>query len=169
MLKRNFLIKSFAVGLFFLLTSTQATWARDLQGHVGVGYNSEFSNSYANGYRIPGISLKYTMTRDLALEAIIGFATTSPSNSVTAAKLMRNLLFETNLNFYMMGGFGIINSNSKPGVALLAGVGLEFFIPGLESLGFAVETGASFDNSSGTYAIKTLGVSFLDAGIHFYF
>jgi hypothetical protein len=39
----------------------------------------------------------------------------------------------------------------------------------LESLGFAMETGASLDNLSGSFALKTLGVSFLNAGIHFYF
>ncbi|MEO7162901.1 MAG: hypothetical protein ABI041_08275 [Bdellovibrionia bacterium] len=144
-------------------------WAKDLEGRVGIGYNSEFANSYANGFRVPGISVKYTLSRDLALEGIIGVATTSPSNSVTAGKIFRNVYFETNVNFYVMGGFGVINSNSLAGVEFLAGVGVEFFLPGIESLGFAMETGATFDNGSGGYAIKTLGVSFLDAGIHFYF
>ena len=68
-----------------------------------------------------------------------------------------------------MGGLGIINSNNIPGIEFLMGVGVEFFIPGLESLGLSMETGATFDNGNGNYAIKTLGVSFLDAGIHFYF
>ena len=40
----------------------------------------------------------------------------------------------------------------------------------LRRLGFAVETGALFENvSTGSFVLKTLGVSFLDAGIHFYF
>jgi hypothetical protein len=68
-----------------------------------------------------------------------------------------------------MAGFGILNMNNQGGVDLIAGFGAEFFVPGVESLGFAIETGASFDNGSGSYALKTLGVSFLDAGIHFYF
>ncbi|MEO5970037.1 MAG: hypothetical protein ABIQ95_08925 [Bdellovibrionia bacterium] len=155
--------------LTFCSLNSKMGWAKDLEGRVGIGYNSEFANSYANGFRVPGISVKYTLSRDLALEGIIGVATTSPSNSVTAGKIFRNVYFETNVNFYVMGGFGVINSNSLAGVEFLAGVGVEFFLPGIESLGFAMETGATFDNGSGGYAIKTLGVSFLDAGIHFYF
>jgi hypothetical protein len=86
-----------------------------------------------------------------------------------AAKLFRNLFFEPNLNFYFMGGFGILNSNNIGGIELLTGMGIEFFLPAIESVGFSVEMGATFDNSTGEYAIKTLGASFLDAGIHFYF
>jgi len=147
----------------------KTSWARNMEGRLGIGYNSEFANSNANGFRVPGVSAKYGLTRDVALEGILGFATTAPLNSVTAAKIFRNLFFENNLNFYFMGGLGIINSNSIAGVEFLAGVGAEFFIPGLESLGFSMETGVTFDNGSGAYAIRTLGVSFLDAGIHFYF
>ena len=47
--------------------------------------------------------------------------------------------------------------------------GVEAFIPGIESLGFSMETGASFNNLSGSYAVQTMGVSFLNAGMHFYF
>jgi hypothetical protein len=39
----------------------------------------------------------------------------------------------------------------------------------VESLSFSMETGASFDNLSGSFVIETLGVSFLNAGMHFYF
>ena len=42
-------------------------------------------------------------------------------------------------------------------------------MPGVESLGLTVETGASFGNLSGSFVLRTMGVSFLDAGIHFYF
>jgi hypothetical protein len=140
-----------------------------MHGRLGVGYNSEFANSYAGSRRLPGVSVKYSATRDIALEGIIGIATTSPSNSVTGIKFFKNIFFETNLNFYFMLGGGIINANQQLGGELLGGFGAEFFIPGVDSLGFSVETGASFNNASGSYALETLGVSFLDAGIHFYF
>ena len=57
----------------------------------------------------------------------------------------------------------------RSGIELMTGFGTEFFIPGIESLGFAVETGGTFDNLTGSFILRTLGVSFLDAGIHFYF
>ena len=115
------------------------------------------------------MSAKYAFTKDIAGELIVGLSTASPVNSVDAVKFFKNVFLETNLNFYFMLGGGLVSANSHSGAEFLAGLGLEFFIPGLESLGFAVETGGSFDNVSGSFALKTLGVSFLDAGIHFYF
>jgi hypothetical protein len=145
------------------------TFGRDMQARLGLGYNSEFGNAYANGYRIPAVSLKYGLTRDLAVEALAGFTTASPNNSVTAAKVFKNIFFEPNLNFYFTLGLGLMTANSQAGVALLTGFGVEFFIPGIESLGFCMETGVMYDNGSGSYAIRTLGTSFFDAGMHFYF
>lgn len=151
-----------------LLLSFSSAQARDLQGRLGLGYNSEFANLNTY-YGVPGVSLKYALTRDLAFEGVIGIATTSPSNTVTALKLFKNLFFETNLNFYGMLGGGIVSANSKSGAQFIGGFGAEFFIPGVESLGFSMETGGSFDRLSGSYVFRTLGVSFLNAGMHFYF
>jgi hypothetical protein len=156
-------------GLVLCFLTAPRAYSRDLQGRLGVGFNSEFANAYANGFRIPGASVKYALTRDIAVEGILGIATTTPSNSVVAAKIFKTLFFETNLNFYSMAGLGLINVNSLSGIQLITGFGVEFFMPGLESLGFSMETGISFDNATGSYAIHTLGFSFLDAGIHFYF
>lgn len=142
--------------------------ARDLQGRMGLGYNSQFANtSLLNG--VPAVSLKYAFTRDIAIEPVLGVATTSPANSVTALKLYKNLFFETNLNFYFVLGGGIISGSSKSSAQFLSGFGAEFFIPGLESLGLSFETGASFDNTSGSFVFKTMGVTFLNAGMRFYF
>jgi len=142
--------------------------ARELQGRLGLGYNSEFANSTASE-RVPGVSLKYGLTRDIAIEGIVGLATSSPANSVTAVKFFKNLFFETNLNFYFMLGGGLLSARNHTGAEFLGGLGAEFFVPGVESLGFSMETGGSFNNISGSFALKTIGVSFLDAGIHFYF
>ncbi|MGK5083788.1 hypothetical protein WDW37_10840 [Bdellovibrionota bacterium FG-1] len=150
-----------------LLPSSDAL-ARDLQGRLGLGYNAEFANS-SLGARVPGISIKYALTRDIASELVAGIATTSPINTVTGVKFFKNIFLETNLNFYFMLGGALLSANSNSGAQFMGGFGAEFFIPGIESLGFAVETGGSFDNLSGSFTLRTLGVSFLDAGIHFYF
>ncbi len=151
-----------------LTSFAQPAHAREVQGRLGLGYNNEFGN--APNYRSnPGVSLKYGLSRDFAIEAIVGIFTGSPGNSVAAGKVFKNIFLETNLNFYFMTGFGVLSGNSHSGIEVLGGFGAEFFIPGIESLGFAVETGGTFNNMSGAYALRTLGVSFLDAGIHFYF
>jgi len=143
--------------------------ARDLQGRLGVGYNSEFVNSVV-GTRTPGVSVKYALTRDIAAEAIVGMTTASPANTVTAVKFFRNIFLETNMNFYFMFGGGILTVNTKSGAEFLGGLGAEFFIPGLESLGLSFETGGSLHNLVGKgFSFRTFGDSFLDAGLHFYF
>ncbi len=157
------------VASLMLLFLNVDLFARDIQSRLGLGYNAEFSNAYSSGYRLPGVSLKYGVTRDIAIEGIVGISTASPTNSVTAFKFFKNLFFENNLNFYSTVGLGLLSVNGQSGLAFLAGFGAEFFIPGVDSLGLSVETGVTFDNGTGNYSLKTLGVSFLDAGIHFYF
>src|ERR1041385_157999 len=68
--------------------------ARDLQGRLGLGYNSEFANfQVPNG--VPAISLKYGLTRDFAIEGVLGVSTSSPRNSVVGGKFFKNIFFET--------------------------------------------------------------------------
>ena len=157
-----------AACLFYALALVPAGQARDLQGRLGLGYNSEFASSQATG-GTPAISLKYGLTRDLAASLLLGMKTGSPNSSVIGGKFFKNLFIETNLNFYFTAGLAMESISGSSGVELLSGFGAEFFIPGVESLGFSVETGASYSSLGGHSTLKTIGVSFLDAGIHFYF
>jgi hypothetical protein len=155
-----------ATGLFL----SGPAFARDMQGRLGLGYNAEFADFYQDT-SVPAISLKYGLTRDIGVEGVFGVSTRAPRNSVVGIKFFKNIFYETNLNFYFMVGGATVSANSNTGAEFLGGFGAEAFIPGLESLGFAMETGATLDNlsGSGSFALKTLGVSFLNAGIHFYF
>ncbi len=153
--------------LALLTTSAMPAMARDLQGRLGLGYNSQFAASRDGGG--PGVSIKYALSPDLALEGVFALATSSPSQSVSAVKAMKNVFMETNLNFYFMGGMGFCSRAGNSGLEMMGGAGAEFLIPGVDSLGFSMETGVSFDNLSGSYALRTMGVSFLNAGMHFYF
>jgi hypothetical protein len=137
---------------------------RELQGRLGIGYNSEFANG-----AVPSLSLKYALARDLGTELVLGVNTATPTSTVGAFKLSKGLFFETNLNLSAFAGAGMVAVNGNSGFEGLAGFALEFFIPGLESVGFTSDMGVSLGNGSGSFALRTLGVSFLNAGIHFYF
>lgn len=165
-MNRSTILAILTLGVVFL--TAPFAEARDLTGRLGLGYNSEFAN-YSQPNGVPGISLKYGISRDIAIEGVFGVDTASPTNDVVGLKFFKNIFYETNLNFYFMAGGGLVAGNSNTGLELLSGFGVEFFFPGLESLGFAMETGGEIDNLSGSYNLKTLGVSFLNAGIHFYF
>ena len=151
-----------------LVSNLSVLHARDLHGRFGLGFNSEFAQTN-HALRVPALSVKYAFTRDFAVEGVLGVATSSASSSVIGGKLFKNLFVETAINFYAMAGAASITLMGTTGAQFIAGVGAEFFIPRIESLGFAVETGASFDNATGPYVLRTMGFSFLEAGIHFYF
>ncbi len=143
--------------------------ARDLQGRLGLGYNAQFANYRESGNSVPAIAAKYAVTKDVAFAGVVGMATTNPGNSVIGVKFFKNLFFENNLNFYSMLAAGLVAANSQSGIDLQGGFGAEFFIPGLESLGFSFEVGGDLTNLSGSMIFRTMGASFLNAGMRFYF
>lgn len=159
------------VGLCFLsvILSPSSAQARDLQGRLGLGYNAQFANYREAGGGVPAAAVKYAFTKDIAMEGIVGLATTKPSNSVMGMKLFKNIFFENNLNFYFMAAGALVSANSKSGADFQSGFGAEFFIPGLESIGFSMEVGADLTNITGSFVFRTLGASFLHAGMRFYF
>ncbi|MEK6579782.1 MAG: hypothetical protein AABZ55_11190 [Bdellovibrionota bacterium] len=166
-LTRGIEFRTFLLALACVFVSTSSS-ARELKGRFGLGYNAEFANNYASG-AVPAISIKYGITREIGTELIVGINTATPTNSVTGIKFFKNIFFETNLNFYSFLGAGLLRASNLTGAQFLGGFGSEFFIPGIESLGFSMDVGGAMDNLSGSFALKTLGVSFLNAGIHFYF
>jgi hypothetical protein len=141
--------------------------AKDLSGRLGLGFTNEFSNSTAQR-QVPIISIKYGATKDIHLLAGFGFDSLSPSEYTVAGKIFKNIFYETNLNFYAALG-AAYEKAAQSGIEMLGLLGCEFFIPGVDSLGFLFETGASANNVTGTFEIKTVGFTFINAGMHFYF
>lgn len=166
---KGFFSVCLALGIAAMTLSMSDAQARDLQGRIGLGYNAQFANYRESGGDVPGIALKYAFTRDLAVEGVIGLATTKPGNSVIGLKFFKNLFFETNLNFYTMLAGGLVAANNESGVDFQGGFGAEFFIPGLESIGLSMEVGGEITNITGSMVFRTLGASFLHAGMRFYF
>ncbi|MEW6055891.1 MAG: hypothetical protein AB1540_04680 [Bdellovibrionota bacterium] len=160
----------FLTGLFLtLLVFAQSTEcaARDLSGRLGFGFTNEFSNSTISR-EVPALSTKYGLSKDFHLQAILGFNTESPAAYTLGAKAYKNIFFETNLNFYMAIGVAWLKAE-KSGFELLGVLGAEFFIPGIDSLGLLFEAGVSANNVTGDFVLKTVGFSFIHAGMHFYF
>jgi hypothetical protein len=158
-----------SVALASLLVAVPKASARDLQGRLGLGYNAQFANYRESGGTVPAIAAKYAVTKDIAFEGVLGFATTKPANSVIGMKFFKNLFFENNLNFYSMLAGGIVAANGNSGFDFQGGFGSEFFIPGLESVGLSFELGVELTNITGSMVFRTVGASFLHAGMRFYF
>lgn len=154
---------TFLLFLFSAVFLFQEGHARDLHGRLGLGFSNQYSVD------VPALSIKYALSRSVAASLSAGVVTSSPLKSATGVKFYKNIFYETNLNFYTMFGAALLLANEESGIEFLGGFGTEFFIPGIESLGLSIELGAAFTNLSGSFVLKTMGASFLGAGIHFYF
>lgn len=84
------------------------------------------------------------------------------------------------MNFYSGLGGGLISQGSRKldnnqtkkgntGYYLSGYIGGEFFLPGLQNLGFSFEATISVDNLYGEVRFLTRGQGPLEAGIIFYF
>ncbi len=152
-----------------LTFSTESAYARDMHGRMGLGYNGQFaSTQQTNG--VPAISIRYGLSSRAQVEVIGGFYSGLNGTGVAALKFMQTIHPETYMNFYWLAAGGYVGAGGRSGTEWLGGLGTEFFIPGIESIGFAFETGLSFENlTSSSFVLKTFGLSFINVGMHFYF
>jgi hypothetical protein len=166
----GFYLLAFSFMLGFIL-SAPASEAKDLFGRMGLGYNAQFANtSQTNG--VPALSLKYGLTPHAMLEVVAGFYSGNDGSGVFALKYMQNLRSLSYANFYFLAGAGLVSADHRSGDEFLGGFGCEFFIPGVDAVGISFEAGLSAEDlssASGSYVLKTFGVSFINAGMHYYF
>ncbi len=164
--------RGIALALFaFFGLFTQESSAKELFGKVGLGYNAQFANTNeTNG--VPAISFKYGLAPRQMLELIGGFYSGSNGSGVAALKYMATVKSESYANFYFLIGGGLVSADHRNGVEFLGGMGSEFFIPGVDNVGISFEAGLSAEDltqASGSFVLKTFGVSFINAGMHYYF
>lgn len=139
---------------------------KNLRGRLGLGFTNQVA--ITTDRTLPALSAKFYASRTAALSMGLGFDTRQGDNSMAISlKGYRNVFLESNLVFYLGLGFAYVNhSGSKfQGSAFF---GSEFFFERLPSLGLSFEAGIRGDNTSGSFAIRTIADSFLSAGMHFY-
>lgn len=155
--------------LLVLLVSPLA-FAKDLSNRLGVGYSNQFGVSAD----LPSIAMRYYPNADYGLMGAIG-VDTEDNNSKFGfqAKIMKIVFREDNMNFYTGASAGIVSretaGRNESGFDISGIVGAEFFIPGLESLGFSFEAGVGVTSISSQVRFRTIGDSPLRAGMTFYF
>jgi hypothetical protein len=156
--------------LFFLFLATSSSALaedKSLRGRLGVGFTNQIATSVDG--TIPALSGKYYFSKGTAFSVGAGFDTRTANSTIALGlKLYKNLFYESNLVFYTGGGMAFVNRQGSKLQASLF-LGSEFFIPQVPSLGLSFEAGIRGDNTSGSFALRTTGDSFLTAGMHFYF
>lgn len=158
-----------SLAFFFALSALSAHAAEDksLKGRLGVGFTNQIAVT-ADG-TVPALSGKYYLSKGAAVSVGTGFDTRSGNSTLAMGlKFYKNMFYESNLIFYTGAGLAFVSRNGSKLQGSLF-LGTEFFLQQLPSLGLSFEAGIRGDNTTGSFAIRTIGDSFLSAGMHFYF
>lgn len=160
------------LSFFFIMIAfnlfAPCVFAKDLTHRIGVGYKSPFPID------VPGIAVQYYPYQDIGFSGVLGIDTQKNNSKFgLMARGYRILYQEENMNFYMGGGAGLLTDEaagvSESGVGVAAFVGGEFFLQGLENLGFSFEGGFDVASLKSGVRFRTFGASPLTAGMIFYF
>lgn len=147
--------------------------SKDLKGHLGIGFNSQFSPE-----NLDALSGKYWINNELAVQGLFGFNFSDASGESDDLEIGGKVYFkikdEENLHVDIIAGVGFIRSdpdkgNTKDGTWVNAGVGLEYFFSGLPNLGFSTEVGVTFTDYDHDTSFGSTADTFVGAGIHYYF
>lgn len=163
------------VGLMRILLVISATLmlsstalAVDLANRLGVGYSNQLSED------LPAITARYYPNASTGMSLAVGVNTRNDNSAFgVLAKLYRIVFTESNMNFYIGGGAGLLSvetaGQNNSGFELMGFLGGEFFLSGLENLGFTFEAGVGIRSDSDGTLFRTIGHHPLKGGIIFYF
>lgn len=137
-----------------------------LRGRLGLGFTNQIA--VVGDRTLPALSSKYYLDKGTAVGLGVGFDTrANDAQTAIGMKLFKNIFTESNLIFYMGLGAAYVNHKGSKfqGSGFLGG---EFFFDKVPSLGLSFEAGVRGDSTTGSFAVRTTGDSFLTAGMHFY-
>jgi hypothetical protein len=140
--------------------------AKDLRGRVGAGFNTSFG-------QVQAISARYGIpTSDPAIniqtEFDFGFASYEnvTDGLFAGGRLLYGVVAEDNMNLYLGAGAGYVGYGTGNVVRIQPVASVDFFLFGLENLGFNASWGLNLDvgDQSGLATTANLG-----AGLHYFF
>ena len=160
--------KQQSILLILVLLFGSVGMSKELANRLGIGYQNQFSVD------VPAIAARYYPNPDLGVSAALGIDTESNTSKFgLMAKVFRIVFKEPNLNFYLGAGGGLISQEiagtASSGFELNGFAGVEFFMQGLESLGFIFEAGIGIASINSGVRFRTFGDHPINAGVVFYF
>lgn len=156
---------------FFILTvllMSISAFAKKMPQRLGVGIKNNTTQS------IPSLAGVYNVSGDFSLLGGFGFDTQKDYSTLEANFGVRHIIFhEANMHFYTGGQFAMVNvedpvNGKENGFEVNFIVGVEFFLAGLENLGFSFEGGLGLVSFKET-RMRTVADNPLRAGMIFYF
>ncbi len=173
-----------SVLLLTLATLVPTASAKDLNGRVGLGFSQQFGGSGA----MSALSLRYGLptgkpTTNLGVELDVGVdVADGATDFFGGGRFLWGEVAEDNMNLNLGLGAGYLQRNvilvgtdgttteATPygTVRLQPSIGAEFFLFGLENLGFTAELGMNLDIVNGGVQVLTVGGA-PGVGMHYYF
>lgn len=138
--------------------------AKDLRSRVGVGFHQGFGDTSALSFRfgVPAAS----PTMNLQVEADVGLDISSAATGFFAGgRALWGVVAEDNLNLYVGAGAGYLGASKA--VRVQPVLSAQFFLFGLENLGFSAEWGVNVDLGTAS-RVTTIGGG-PAAAVHYYF
>jgi len=148
-----------------LLTSLMPShcYSLNLLGRLGLGFSNQLVND------LPALSFKVQNSKSTAYGGLLAIDSNDRSTDYGLGFKFYRLLFdEPHLNFFASGMAAILKKNDLSGHQIDGTLGTEFHIPGLESIGFSIEFGLSWNKVNNEKHLETRGLQFINAGVHFY-
>ena len=152
--------------LICLLALPTTASAKDLAGHFGIGFNNQFSSMSA-------LSARYVLPlHDLhiGVEGHLGSSIQPGGNAnggFVGARVIWGLVREDNMILHLGLGGAVWGEGTQSSFRLQPVVGAEFFLYGLENLGFLIEWGVTLD--AGDVNEFSTTSSAPSVGLHYYF
>jgi hypothetical protein len=149
-----------------LLSVPRSASAKDLRSRFALGANAHLGS-------VPALSARYGLptgnpAMNVQLEALVGFAAVSGTNSdaIAGGRLLYGVVAEDNMNLFLGAGAGVNVVGGTAALRVQPIMGADFFLFGLENLGFTAEWGVNIDLGDPS-AVATSGA--LGGGVHYWF
>ncbi len=160
-----------------LLCLSHDAAAKDLRGRIGAGFNQQFGH-------VSALSVRYAIPTkshaiNVHIEANFGLDTASeptpdPDNNdfvsnrsvFSGGRVLYGVVAEDNMNLFVGGGVGMLTNSDSNTIRLQPSMGADFFLFGLDNLGFTVEWGLNID-TGGSPGVETAAA--VGAGVHYWF
>lgn len=155
-----------AIACAVALLAPSDAHAKDLRNRIGAGYNAWFGqvNALSVRYGLPtgDPAVNIQVEGNLGLDA----DNSSSDDFFAGGRLLYGVVVEDNMNLSLGAGAGYIASGGRGRLRLQPSATVDFFLFGLENLGFSSGVGLNLDLGSPT-GVSTTGAVL--GGLHYWF
>lgn len=148
------------------LASPMVAQAKDLNGHVGIGAEQSFGGMSALSLRFGFPTGKPTLNIGVGVDAGVDAISGGATDYYAGARLYFGVVAEDNMNLYLGASAGYASIGGANAIRVAPNIGAEFFLFGLENLGFLAEMAVNVDIGA-SFQISTFGSPAV--GFHYYF